>query len=233
MAGRFAIGSSRRSKAGVSFLTGLSGIGLPFWCQHEIDRVAPPYDGYSCSDETSASLSIESCSLRTRIGVTTCRYSYSCTPAEIERFLRDASAERYDGELLVEMDAEEFFDPESVRWYRRVFDETQPRQTSGTVRRRIPERMGICRRTRRPLGAHASGGARVRSRASRAPDTPATGRRLAVHRRSLPLLVSRPPLERPYRRRGESRPGVVDAVRALYEACRAPVRRQCGDAPEG
>ena len=49
-----------------------------------------------------------------------------CTPAEIERFLRDASAERYDGELLVEMDAEEFFDPESVRWYRRVFDERNP-----------------------------------------------------------------------------------------------------------
>ena len=49
-----------------------------------------------------------------------------CTPAEIERFLRDAAADRYDGELLVEMDAEEFFDPESVRWYRRVFDERNP-----------------------------------------------------------------------------------------------------------
>ena len=49
-----------------------------------------------------------------------------CTPAEIERFLRDASADRYDGESLVAMDAEEFFDPESVRWYRRVFDERNP-----------------------------------------------------------------------------------------------------------
>ena len=49
-----------------------------------------------------------------------------CTPAEIERFLRDAAADRYDGELLVEMDAEEFFDPESVSWYRRVFDERNP-----------------------------------------------------------------------------------------------------------
>ena len=48
-----------------------------------------------------------------------------CTPEEIERFLRDASEDRYDGELLG-LDAEEFFDPESVRWYRRVFDERNP-----------------------------------------------------------------------------------------------------------
>ena len=33
-----------------------------------------------------------------------------CTPAEIERFLRDASADRYDGETLSGLDAEEFFD---------------------------------------------------------------------------------------------------------------------------
>ena len=49
-----------------------------------------------------------------------------CTPAEIERFLRDAAADRYDGELLFDMDAEEFFDPASVRWYRRVFDDRNP-----------------------------------------------------------------------------------------------------------
>ena len=48
-----------------------------------------------------------------------------CTPGEIERFLRDASEDRYDGEPLA-LDAEEFFDPESVRWYRRVFDERNP-----------------------------------------------------------------------------------------------------------
>ena len=48
-----------------------------------------------------------------------------CTPEEIERFLRDASGDRYDGEPLG-LDAEEFFDPESVRWYRRVFDERSP-----------------------------------------------------------------------------------------------------------
>ena len=48
-----------------------------------------------------------------------------CTPEEIERFLRDASEDRYDREPLG-LDAEEFFDPESVRWYRRVFDERHP-----------------------------------------------------------------------------------------------------------
>ena len=49
-----------------------------------------------------------------------------CTPEEIERFLRDASADRYDGEPLVGLYAEEFFDPESVHFYRRVFDEHNP-----------------------------------------------------------------------------------------------------------
>ena len=54
-----------------------------------------------------------------------------CTPAEIERFLRDASADRYDGETLSGLDAEEFFDPESVRWYRRVFDDRNPGRHQG------------------------------------------------------------------------------------------------------
>ncbi|MCK4305202.1 MAG: putative DNA binding domain-containing protein [Candidatus Eisenbacteria sp.] len=49
-----------------------------------------------------------------------------CTPAEIERFLRDASEDRYDGQPLDGLDAEAFFDPASVRWYRRVFDERNP-----------------------------------------------------------------------------------------------------------
>ena len=43
--------------------------------------------------------------------------------AEIERFLQDASAVRFDGQAPVGLDAEEGFDPDSVRWYRRVFDE--------------------------------------------------------------------------------------------------------------
>ena len=47
-----------------------------------------------------------------------------CSTEEIERFLRDASADRYDSEPLVGLDAEEFVDSESARWYRRVFDDT-------------------------------------------------------------------------------------------------------------
>ena len=52
-----------------------------------------------------------------------------CTMAEIERFLRDAAAD-YDKQL-VDLDAERFFDPDSLRWYRRVFDDRNPgrRQT--------------------------------------------------------------------------------------------------------
>ncbi len=49
-----------------------------------------------------------------------------CTPAEIKRFLQDASDDRYDGKILDALDAEEFFDPASVRWYRRAFDERNP-----------------------------------------------------------------------------------------------------------
>ena len=49
-----------------------------------------------------------------------------CTPEEIRRFLRDAADARYDGQPLEALDAEEFFDPASVRWYRRAFDERNP-----------------------------------------------------------------------------------------------------------
>ncbi len=49
-----------------------------------------------------------------------------CTQAEIERFLRDASTSPYDSQPLDGLDAEEFFDPASVRWYRRVFDQRNP-----------------------------------------------------------------------------------------------------------
>ena len=49
-----------------------------------------------------------------------------CTPEEIERFLRDASTEQYDAQPLDGLDAEEFFDPASVRWYRRAFGDRNP-----------------------------------------------------------------------------------------------------------
>lgn len=48
-----------------------------------------------------------------------------CTGPEIERFLRDASDTTYDNEVMRELDAEEFYDPASLRWYRRVLNEKQ------------------------------------------------------------------------------------------------------------
>ena len=47
-----------------------------------------------------------------------------CTMPEIERFLRDAAAD-YDGQI-VDLDAQRFFDPESLRRYRRLFEDRNP-----------------------------------------------------------------------------------------------------------
>ena len=44
-----------------------------------------------------------------------------CRRTELERFLRDAAEDRYDSRILGELEAHEFFDPDSVRWYRSVF----------------------------------------------------------------------------------------------------------------
>ena len=52
-----------------------------------------------------------------------------CKPEEIERFLRDASRDRYDDQPLGGLDAGEFFDPDAVRWYRRVFGDRNPGRT--------------------------------------------------------------------------------------------------------
>ena len=49
-----------------------------------------------------------------------------CTREEIERFIRDASTERYDNEVLSNINAETCFDEGSVTWYRRAFNEKQP-----------------------------------------------------------------------------------------------------------
>ena len=49
-----------------------------------------------------------------------------CTSDEIERFLRDASADRLDERPLDGLDAGEFFDPPSVRSFRRMFDDRNP-----------------------------------------------------------------------------------------------------------
>lgn len=46
-----------------------------------------------------------------------------CTPAEIERFLRDASASPFDGETISNLRAEDFYDEPTVSWYRRIFQQ--------------------------------------------------------------------------------------------------------------
>ena len=48
-----------------------------------------------------------------------------CTGTEIERLLRDAADERYDGEIL-DLDPERCFNDQTLRWYRRLFYERNP-----------------------------------------------------------------------------------------------------------
>ncbi len=48
-----------------------------------------------------------------------------CTNIEIERLLRDASGATFDGQLMDGFDVEEIFDPSSVAWYRRLFQERE------------------------------------------------------------------------------------------------------------
>ncbi len=40
-----------------------------------------------------------------------------CTQAEIQRFIRDADLSAYDGDVLADIDAEEFFDLDIMVWY--------------------------------------------------------------------------------------------------------------------
>ena len=49
-----------------------------------------------------------------------------CSPDEIHRLLRDASAERYDSEALPDFSSDTFFDEGSLRWYRAIFNKKQP-----------------------------------------------------------------------------------------------------------
>ncbi len=49
-----------------------------------------------------------------------------CTPKELERFLRDASKEPFDSEVINELDPATFFDEKTLAWYRRVFNEREP-----------------------------------------------------------------------------------------------------------
>ena len=48
-----------------------------------------------------------------------------CTPEEIGRMLRDSADERHDGET-VDLDSARCFDDESLRWYRKLFEDRNP-----------------------------------------------------------------------------------------------------------
>lgn len=53
-----------------------------------------------------------------------------CTPTEIERMLRDAADERHDSEPL-DLDPALCFDDDSLRWYRRLFEDRNPGRDQG------------------------------------------------------------------------------------------------------
>ena len=52
--------------------------------------------------------------------------SKRCRRTELERFLRDAAEDRYDSRIVDRLRAHEFFDPESLRWYRSMFFDRNP-----------------------------------------------------------------------------------------------------------
>ncbi len=53
-----------------------------------------------------------------------------CTPTEIERMLRDAADERYDGDTL-DLDPESCFDDDSLHWYRKLFEDRSSGEDEG------------------------------------------------------------------------------------------------------
>ena len=55
-----------------------------------------------------------------------------CTLSELERFLRDAAQERYDGTVLPDLSAESCFDLATVAWYQTQFARRNPEHTEIT-----------------------------------------------------------------------------------------------------
>src|SRR5690606_27592592 len=49
-----------------------------------------------------------------------------CTPSELERFLRDAAQDRYDGMALPDIPVDRCFDLETVEWYQAQFARRNP-----------------------------------------------------------------------------------------------------------
>jgi len=49
-----------------------------------------------------------------------------CTQSELERFLRDAARDRYDGVVLADMPVDQCLDTETVQWYKAQFERRNP-----------------------------------------------------------------------------------------------------------
>lgn len=49
-----------------------------------------------------------------------------CTQQEIQRFLRDSATVSYDSETISSFSVNDFYDKDSVRWYRNIFNQNQP-----------------------------------------------------------------------------------------------------------
>ena len=79
-----------------------------------------------------------------------------CTPAEIERLLRDAADERHDGET-VDLDPARCFDGESLRWYRKLFEERNPDHDDSLSHLEFLQHWGLVVETgKRPLPTRAA-----------------------------------------------------------------------------
>jgi ATP-dependent DNA helicase RecG len=49
-----------------------------------------------------------------------------CTDEEMKRFIRDAGSVKYDSYAVTEILPDNFFDNETVSWYRRIFNQKEP-----------------------------------------------------------------------------------------------------------
>lgn len=73
-----------------------------------------------------------------------------CTRTEIERFLREASVERYDGQTL-DFDPEHCFDHDSLKWYRALFKIRNPESDSTMSDLEFLHHWGFVNETRNQL----------------------------------------------------------------------------------
>ena len=74
-----------------------------------------------------------------------------CTQEQIERFLRDATAPTFDMELFADLDLENFFDTQSVAWYRRLLQEKQGKRHTDLSDVEFPHEWGFVVETKDSL----------------------------------------------------------------------------------